>query len=50
MDIFISYSSEDQKMADEIRGKLGKNNISSFLAPKDMQGGDRFKEKIRENT
>jgi WD40 repeat protein len=49
MSIFISYSSLDEKLALEIRKKLDGKGIPSFLAPKDIKGGDLFEEKIRDS-
>jgi hydroxymethylpyrimidine pyrophosphatase-like HAD family hydrolase len=48
MDIFISYSTLDQEHAQEIASKLKEQNISCFLAPKEIHGGEPFKERIRE--
>lgn len=49
MDVFISYSHEDEGEAREIKERLSKKNITSFLAPKDLKTGDTFEDKIKEN-
>jgi len=38
-DLFISYSSKDQKVADEIYEKLKEADLKPFLAPKDIDSG-----------
>jgi len=49
MDVFISYSNKDREKADEIVRKLDENNISHFSAPKNIKGGDLYKEIIKDN-
>ncbi|WP_340202515.1 toll/interleukin-1 receptor domain-containing protein [Ascidiimonas sp. W6] len=46
-DVFISYSSRDDKHAERIRKKLEENGLSVFKADKEMKSGDLFNEKIR---
>ncbi len=48
MDIFISYSSKDEKEAIEISEKLEKNEITFFLAKKSIKGGEVFRDAIRD--
>ena len=49
MDVFISYSDRDREQADEIIRKLEKNHISYFSAPMSIEGGDPYKERIRDS-
>ncbi len=46
-DIFISYSSKDQKVADVIYARLKESGLKPFLAPKDIDSGYIGSEEIR---
>ena len=46
-DIFLSYSDRDHSIAHKIREKLLKVHAKIFMAPKSLQPGDDFAEKIR---
>lgn len=45
-DVFISYSTQDQWVADRVLGRLSALNVSAFLAPLSIQPGLRWKEAI----
>jgi len=49
MDVFISYSKENEAEAKIIEQKLRERNITSFLASETIQGGELFKNEIRNN-
>ena len=40
--VFISYSSQNQQMADSVRLLLKENNISCWMAPYDIPAGSRY--------
>jgi len=46
-DLFISYSSKDQDVADAIYSALDEVDLVPFLAPKDIDSGDIGSEQIR---
>lgn len=46
-DLFISYSSKDQDVADAIDSALDEVDLVTFLAPKDIDSGDIGSEQIR---
>ena len=46
---FISYSSEDERFAKELRLKLHAQGIRCWFAPEDLKIGDRFQERIEES-
>ncbi len=46
-DLFISYSSKDQDVADAIHSALDEVDLVPFLAPKDIDSGDIGSEQIR---
>lgn len=48
-DIFLSYSDRDHSIAHKIREKLLKVHAKIFMAPKSLQPGDDFAEKIRKS-
>ncbi len=43
---FISYSSKNREVTDEIRYILSKNNIDSWVAPDDIPGGSKYAQVI----
>jgi hypothetical protein len=47
-DVFISYSSLDDKKAEKIKTILENSGLKVFKADREIQGGDLFNEKIRE--
>jgi hydroxymethylpyrimidine pyrophosphatase-like HAD family hydrolase len=47
-EIFISYAHQDEQRAQRIAHKLNERKIRCFLAPKGIQKGDAFKERLRE--
>jgi len=47
--IFLSYSDRDHSIAHKIREKLLKVRATIFMAPKSLQPGDDFAEKIRKS-
>ncbi len=47
MDVFISYSTVDDKFANAVAHVLKKNGISVWIASKDIYWGDEFPEEIR---
>lgn len=45
-DVFISYSSNDSRIADEVCQSLESQGIKCWLAPRDIEGGDDWDEAI----
>lgn len=45
-EIFISYSSRDKLIADEVCARLEKRGISCWIAPRDLPGGSNWDEDI----
>ncbi|MBR4879868.1 MAG: toll/interleukin-1 receptor domain-containing protein, partial [Clostridia bacterium] len=45
-DIFISYKSEDYKIAKWVRDYLEKCGLSVWMAPEDIPGGSDYSEQI----
>lgn len=48
-DVFISYSTEDSKLADEIRSLFDDQELRCFFAEKDIHSGKRWREEIRKS-
>ena len=48
-DVFISYYSGDIEEAESIKNKLSKLNLTSFLAPHEIDAGANFSEKIKQS-
>ena len=46
MRVFISHSSENAELANELCGKLEKNGFPCFLAPRDIRSGFEYAEEI----
>jgi hypothetical protein len=47
-DVFISYSTIDQALATELADLLSREGVTSFMAERDLEGGDKWGEEIRE--
>jgi TIR domain/Methyltransferase domain len=45
-DVFVSYATEDQEIAEDIRAHLEGEAIPCWIAPRDIQPGDNFPAKI----
>ncbi|MBN2833623.1 MAG: TIR domain-containing protein [Candidatus Delongbacteria bacterium] len=45
-DVFISYSHNDKTIADAMCHYLESNNIKCWIAPRDIQGGDKWAQSI----
>ena len=45
-DVFVSYATEDQEIAEDIRAYLEGEAIPCWIAPRDIQPGDNFPAKI----
>jgi uncharacterized protein YjbI with pentapeptide repeats len=46
---FISYSSQDQTVAERLHADLRAKNLRCWFAPEDLKIGDRFQERIEES-
>src|SRR5437867_3189288 len=46
--IFISYSSKDQALAQELQRAFSKKGVSSFVAARDIAGGHAWESTIRD--
>jgi DNA-binding NarL/FixJ family response regulator len=47
--VFISYSNEDEPLADEIRQALTGRSVKVFMASRSLTGGDRWEDAIRDS-
>ncbi len=45
-DVFVSYATEDQAIADDVRCHLEREGIPCWIAPRDIEPGDNFPAKI----
>lgn len=45
-DVFISYSTKDQKQAETVRSVLEHNGIPCWMAPRDIPGGSNYTKEI----
>jgi hypothetical protein len=45
--VFISHAAEDLRLAMELRQYLAESGVASFLAARDLEGGDRWEMEIR---
>ena len=45
-DVFISYSTKEQTMAETVRNVLEKNGIPCWMAPRDIPGGSNYSKEI----